>query len=48
MRELGYDAQKARSFIADSESPDFLFKYGDKTVGIKYRVSSRNRKGKRS
>ena len=34
MRELGYDAQKARSFIADSESPDSLFKYGDKTVGI--------------
>jgi hypothetical protein len=48
MKELGYDEQEARNLITGSESPDFLFEYGDKTVGIKYRVSSRNRKGKRS
>ena len=34
MKELGYDEQEARNLITDSESPDFLFKFGDKTVGI--------------
>ena len=34
MKELGYDEQEARKLITDSESPDFLFKFGDKTVGI--------------
>ena len=34
MKELGYDEQEARDLITDSESPDFLFKFGDKTVGI--------------
>ena len=34
MKELGYDEQGARNLITDSESPDFLFKFGDKTVGI--------------
>ena len=34
MKELGYDEQEAKNLIIDSESPDFLFKFGDKTVGI--------------
>ena len=34
MKNLGYDKQEARNLITDSESPDFLFKYGEKTVGI--------------
>lgn len=34
MKELGYDEQEAKNLITDSESPDFLFKFGDKTVGI--------------
>ena len=34
MKELGYDEQETRKLITDSESPDFLFKFGDKTVGI--------------
>ena len=34
MKKLGYDEQEARNLITDSESPDFLFKFGDKTVGI--------------
>ena len=34
MKELSYDEQEARNLISDSESPDFLFKYGEKTVGI--------------
>ena len=33
-KELGYDEQETRNLITDSESPDFLFKFGDKTVGI--------------
>lgn len=34
MKELGYDAQKARNIVTDSEKPDFHFMYEDKTVGI--------------
>lgn len=34
MKELGYDEPEARNLIADSESPDFIFELGDKTVGI--------------
>ena len=34
MKKFGYDEQEARNLITDSESPDFLFKFGDKTVGI--------------
>lgn len=34
MKELGYDEQEARNLITGSESPDFLFEFGDKTVGI--------------
>ena len=34
MKEIGYDEQQVKSLITVSESPDFLFKYGDKTVGI--------------
>ena len=34
MKDLGYDAQEARNLLFDSEKPDFLFKYGEKTVGI--------------
>lgn len=34
MKELGYDEHEARNLITDSESPDFLFRFGDKTVGI--------------
>lgn len=34
MKEFGYDEQEARNLVTDSESPDFLFKFGDKTVGI--------------
>ena len=33
-KELGYDEQETRNLITNSESPDFLFKFGDKTVGI--------------
>ena len=34
MKELGYDEPEARNLIADSESPDFIFEFGNKTVGI--------------
>lgn len=34
MKGLGYDEQEARNLITGSESPDFLFEFGDKTVGI--------------
>ena len=34
MKNLGYDEQEARNLITDSEKPDFLFKYEDKTIGL--------------
>lgn len=34
MKVLGYNAQEARDLLIESEKPDFILKYGNKTVGI--------------